>query len=325
MAVNKVAAAYLAYFAYIDDALETVLASDFVTLLASVPAGTANGPWRLCWGPAVNDGTLGYIAQGSDGTYALAFRGTDVDGSISGSFQNVLADANGFFLVPWLYPQQPGAPLQISAGINGALALAIGLTDPVTSVSLLDCLRGLAKTGTLDLMVTGHSLGGAIAIVATAWLNDQLPKVEPLNFSLWPQTFAAPTMWNAAFATSFAQTFTYYAAVNTSDIVPMGWANLSGVLATFPSPGPSLYDTDWWLYWTIDGVSKAIPTYTEVVPSDTDAFTVTPVANESWTVEAGAMHSMQFQYFPHATGSVAPPLPGTSRTGLARTRIAAPA
>jgi hypothetical protein len=228
-------------------------------------------------------------------------------------------------LVPWLYPQQPGAPLQISAGINGALALAIGLTDPVTSVSLLDYLRGLAKTGTLDLMVTGHSLGGAIAIVATAWLNDQLPKVEPLNFSLWPQTFAAPTMWNAAFATSFAQTFTYYAAVNTNDIVPMGWANLSGVLATFPSPGPSLYDTDWWLYWTIDGVTKAIPTYTEIVPSDADSFTVTPVANESWTAEAGVMHSMQFQYFPHATGSVAPPLPGTSRTGLARTRIAAPA
>jgi len=325
MALNKVAAAYLAYFAYIDDALETVLASDFVTLLASVPTGAANGPWRLCWGPAVNDGTLGYVAQGSDGTYALAFRGTDVDGSISGSFQNVLADANGFFLVPWLYPQQPGAPLQISAGINGALALAIGLTDPVTSVSLLDYLRGLAKTGTLDLMVTGHSLGGAIAIVATAWLNDQLPKVEPLNFSLWPQTFAAPTMWNAAFATSFAQNFTYYAAVNTNDIVPMGWANLSGVLATFPPPGPSLYDTDWWLYLAIEGVSNAIPTYTEIVPSDTDAFTVTPVANESWTVEAGAMHSMQFQYFPHATGSVAPPLPGTSRTGLARTRIAAPA
>jgi Lipase (class 3) len=325
MALNKIAAAYLAYFAYIDDALETALASDFVTLLASVPAGAANGPWRLCWGPTVNDGTLGYIAQGSDGTYALAFRGTDVDGSISGSFQNVLADANGFFLVPWLYPQQPGASLQISAGINGALALAIGLTDPVTSVSLLDYLRGLAKTGTLDLMVMGHSLGGAIAIVATAWLNDQLPKVEPLNFSLWPQTFAAPTMWNAAFATSFAQTFTYYAAVNTNDIVPMGWANLSGVLATFPSPGPSLYDTDWWLYLTIDGVSNAIPTYTEIVPSDADSFTVTPVANESWTAEAGAMHSMQFQYFPHATGSVAPPLPGTSRTGLARTRIAAPA
>jgi len=75
MAINKVAAAYLAYFAYIDDAMKTVLANDFVTLLASVPAGAANGPWKLCWGPAVNDGTLGYIAQGSDGTLCAGFPG----------------------------------------------------------------------------------------------------------------------------------------------------------------------------------------------------------------------------------------------------------
>jgi Lipase (class 3) len=324
VALNKVAAAYLAYFAYIDDALETVQASDFVTLLASIPAGAANGPWTLRWGPAANDGILGYVAQGADGSYALAFRGTDVDGSISGSFQNVLADANGFFLIPWLYPQQSGAPLQISAGINGALALAIGMTDPTTSISLLDYLRGVAKAGTLDLIVTGHSLAGALAIGATAWLHNQLPKVGTLSFSLWPHTFAAPTMWNAGFATNIAQTFTCYAAVNGNDIVPMGWADLNGVLATFPSPGPNLYDTDFWLYWTIDGVSKAIPTYTAIVPSDADTFTVTPVANESWTVEAGTMHSMQFQYFPHATGTAAPPLPGTTRTGLARTRVATP-
>ena len=102
---------------------------------------------------------------------------------------------------------------------------------------LLDFLRGLAKTGTLDLMVDGHSLGRCASIVATAWLNDQLPKFEPLKFSLWPQTFAAPSMWNQAFATNFARTFTYYAAVNTNDVVPMGWANLSGVLADFSSSG----------------------------------------------------------------------------------------
>ena len=29
----------------------------------------------------------------------------------------------------------------------------------------------------------------------------------------------------------------------------------------------------------------------------------------SWTTEAGTMHSMQYQYFPHATGVAAPPLP----------------
>ncbi|WP_375411018.1 hypothetical protein [uncultured Bradyrhizobium sp.] len=319
MAVNKVAAAYLAYFAYIDDALPVIPASDFKTLLAKVPAGAANGPWTLRWGPAVNDGILGYVAQGADGSYALAFRGTDVDGSISGSFTNVLADANGF-MIPWLYPQQPNAPLQISAGINSALALAIGLTDPVTGLSLLDYLRGLAKTGTLNLMVTGHSLGGAMAVVATAWLNDQLAKVAPLTFSLWPHTFAAPTMWNAGFATNFGNTFKYYAAVNTNDIVPMGWANLKGVLATFPAPGPDLYKTDWWLYDTIYVLSGTIPAYTQITPSDPDTFTVTPVSNPSWTSEAGAMHSMQYQYFPHATGTAAPPLPGTTMTGRPRTR-----
>jgi alpha-beta hydrolase superfamily lysophospholipase len=72
--------------------------------------------------------------------------------------------------------------LQISAGINGALALAIGLTDPATSLSLLDYLRGVAKAGALDLIVTGHSLGGAIAVVATAWLNNQLPKERAAEF-----------------------------------------------------------------------------------------------------------------------------------------------
>jgi Lipase (class 3) len=325
MAVNKVAAAYLAYFAYIDDALEVIPASDFKTFLANVPAGAANGPWKLCWGPAVNDGVLGYVAQGADGSYALAFRGTDVDGSISGAFENVLADADGFFLIPWLYPQQTGAPLTISAGINGALALAIGLTDPVTSLSLLDYLRGLAKTGPLDLMVTGHSLGAALAVVATAWLDDQLAKVEPLTFSLWPHTFACPTMWNDGFATNFGNTYTYYAATNTNDVVPMGWANLDGVLDTFPSPGPYLLWADPALYAAIDLLRKHIPTYTQITPNNADPFTAFPVRNDSWTAEAGAMHSMQYQYFPFATETAAPNLPGTTQTGRARTRRVEPA
>ena len=325
MALNKAAAAYLAYFAYIDDALEVIPASDFKNFLAQVPAGAANGPWKLCWGPAVNDGVLGYVAQGADGSYALAFRGTDVDGSISGAFENVLADADGFFLIPWLYPQQTGAPLTISAGINGALALAIGLTDPVTSLSLLDYLRGLAKTGPLDLMVTGHSLGAALVVVATAWLNDQLPKLEPLKFSLWPHTFACPTMWNDGFAANFGNTYTYYAATNTNDVVPMGWANLDGVLDTFPSPGPDLLWADPALYAAIDLLSKHIPTYTQITPNNADPFTAFPAANDSWTAEAGAMHSMQYQYFPFATGAVAPDLPGTTQTGRASTRRVEPA
>jgi Lipase (class 3) len=327
MNLNKTAAAYLAYFAYIDDALDTVNPSDFKTFLTQIPAGPANGPWQLRWGPAVNDGVLGYVAQGADGTFALAFRGTDVDGSIAGSFENVIADIDAFFLLPWLYPQQSGAPLQISAGVNQALALAIGMTDPTTNLSLLDYLRGIAKSGTLNLMVTGHSLGGALAIVATAWLYNQLPQIGPVKFTLLPHTFAAPTMWNAGFANYFATKFQqYYAAINTNDIVPMGWANLKKVLATYPPPGPSLYDTDYYsLYLPIEILSKTIPTYTEIVPSVSDSFTGSLVAGLSWTAEAGTMHSMQNQYFQHVIGKPGPKLPGTTKTGVARSRAVAPA
>ncbi len=335
MEPNKVAAAYLAYFAYIDDGQDTVLASDFVTWLAKIPAGPANGPWTLCWGPGVNNGTLGYVAKGQDGTYALAFRGTDVDGSLSTAFLNVLEDADGFVLVPWLYPQQPGAPLQISAGIDEALSLAIAMTDPASGLSLLDYLRGLAKTsGPLNLMVTGHSLGGALAVVATAWLQNQLPKLESLNFNLYPHTFAAPTMWNDGFATMFAETFKeYYAAVNTNDVVPMGWADLNTALGTYPWPYPSLEFTDalWYgaLYEAQQYIQKHNYDYTEIQPYDPQNRDSFPAQLDDsdwlWSTEAGQMHSMQNVYFYHVTGIVGPNLPNKGRTGVARPRRALPA
>lgn len=324
MALNKVAAAYLAYFAYIDDALETVQASDFRTMLGAVPAGAANGPWTLIWGPAVNDGILCYVALGADGTCGLGIRGTDTDTAITGAFQNFLADAEAFNFVPWLYSQNQTAALQVSAGTNQALSLLIAATDPATDVSLLDYLRSLATPGPLELIVAGHSLGGTLTVAVTAWLHDQLPKVGNATVSLWPHSFAAPTVWDDAFASWFGSAFAYYAAVNGNDIVPMAWNNLAGVLNTFPSPGPNLYDTNWVLYEGINAVRLVIPTFTPITPSNPDPFTATPVANESWTTEAGSMHSMQYQYFPHATGTAAPALPNTSTLGIARPRRAVP-
>ena len=91
---------------------------------------------------------------------------------------------------------------------------------------LLDYLRGLAAAAPLELIVTGHSLGAALAVAATGWLHDQLGKLGQVTFTLWPHTFAGPTTWNNVFATWFGTTFTYYKAVNTNDIVPMAWADL---------------------------------------------------------------------------------------------------
>jgi hypothetical protein len=324
MAFNKAAAAYLAYFAYIDDALETVQARDFAELLETIPPGAANGPWRLAWGPAVNDGVLGYVAQGADGSYGLAFRGINTDTSVTGSFANIIDDVAVVNFVPWIYPQQLISPLQLSAGTNDSLALAIALTDPSTDLSLLDFLRSVGKSSKLDLLVAGHSLGGALAVAVTGWLHDQLSKAGPIDVSLWPHTFAAPTVWNTKFAVWFGKTFRYYAAVNRNDIVPMAWNDLAAVLATFTAPGPSLWDADWVLYDAVVLFSLVIPTYTSINSSNPDLFTIAPAASKSWAAEAGRMHSMQLQYFPHATGMTAPILPNTGTLGVARPRAVAP-
>jgi len=155
MALNKTAAAYLAYFAYIDQALDTPNPADFSQLLGKVPAGAANGPWTLTWGPALNDGTLCYVAKGADGTYGVAFRGTNTDDEVTGWFQNIVEDGSAT-LVPWLY-SSASSTLEITTGTNIALALAAAATDPATGISLLDYLRGLAAAGPLELIVTGTS------------------------------------------------------------------------------------------------------------------------------------------------------------------------
>ena len=330
MAVNKVAAAYLAYGAYIDDALDIVQAGDFEEYLQKVPSGAANGPWDLTWGPNVNNGILAYIAQGADGSYGLAFRGTNTDTSVPGAFENFAVDLEAFNYVPWLYPQNANPAMALSAGANQALALAIGMTDPTTDFSLLDKLRELAASEPLELLVAGHSLGGVLTVAASAWLYNQLPKAGTVkNCSIWPHTFAAPTVWNPAFASWFQNTFSnqYYAAINSNDIVPMAWNNLSAILGTFSPPGPNLWQTKLTLWLAIDGArcviqENIIPPYTAIPP--TDLFSAPLEADVNWVQEAGWMHSMQYQYFLHATGTVAPPLPNTSTSGVARSRAAAP-
>ncbi len=319
MALNKTAAAYLAYFAYIDQALDTPNPSDFTALLSQVPAGAANGPWTLTWGPALNDGTLCYVARGADGTYGVAFRGTNTDDEVTGWFQDIVEDGSAT-LVPWLYPS--GGTMEITTGTNIALALAIGATDPTSGLSLLDYLRGLAAAAPLELIVTGHSLGAALAVAATGWLHDQLGKLGQVTFTLWPHTFAGPTTWNNVFATWFGTAFTYYTAVNTNDIVPMAWADLDTLLNTYPPPYPSLYTQEYWLYSLIWGLSWASGFYTDIAASDSDVFSATLASgNTTWFEEAGLMHSMAGQYFPHATNNTpAPPLPHTTVASAAKPR-----
>jgi hypothetical protein len=232
------AAVELAAIAYTDEVHSESRAHDIAKALQLIPTA-ANGPWTLVWGPGEVEGILGYVARANDGTtYALAFRGSLAELAAHEILDNWVLNAQTFRQVPWMYPH--GSDVKVSAGMNQALAYVTMLTDPATSKHLLDYLRSIiAQHGSLRLLVTGHSLGGALTQLASAWLYNQLVQTDKHpNVHITPLTFAAPSTGNQQFATLYERAFPdNYALVNTLDIVPLAWHNLDGIQHLYPRPG----------------------------------------------------------------------------------------
>jgi hypothetical protein len=293
------AAANLAEIAYIDEGDENDQKTAMIAALDALGAD-ANGPWTLRWGPATNDGVLALVAQGADGSYALAFRGSLLDDDAPGFFENWLADLSSLTMVPWMYPQSSQA--YVSSGMNGALSLAVALTDPSSDASLVDYLRGVASAsgGTLDLAVTGHSLGGALAALGSVWLADQLPKAQGVTAQIVPFTFAAPTVGDGNFAQLFDSLFSggAYGCVNTQDVVPMAWADVQGVIDSFGPEGETLEQYSFALWIAAEGVAAAIAgDYAPLTYSDPDPFAGPAISSTNdWATEAAIQHSMEDVY-----------------------------
>src|SRR5262245_24117236 len=199
--LNPYAAMSLAAITYDDQG--GTLAQQKVAMsadLSKLPASAA-GPWSLAWGPAANDGILAFVALDAAGTqYAVAIRGSLSDEDAPGFISNWFDDFDALAQAPWLYPQTVAGAL-ISSGMNDALCLLMGATDPATDLTLIDYLRTVLTGGSAQLMVTGHSLGGALTSLVAAWLRDQLPRTgQAANVAITPYTFAAPTAGNPGFA-----------------------------------------------------------------------------------------------------------------------------
>ena len=241
-AAQQRAALELAAIAYTDEVNPGTRVADITNALATaVPAG-AGSPWTLAWGPGEVEGILAYVARSSDkSTYALAFRGSLSQLTAHEFVDNWLANINTFRQVPWLFPQ--GGAVQISSGMNGALAYVTMLTDRTTNKHLLDFLRGVvASEKSLNLLVTGHSLGGALTQLASQWLYNQLVQTGHLaNVHITPMTFAAPTTGNQQFSALFQTTFPdNYACVNEHDIVPRAWWDFHALQSMYPRPGQTI-------------------------------------------------------------------------------------
>jgi hypothetical protein len=197
----------------------------------------------------------------------------------------------------------------IAAGSNDALALLIAATDPTTDSSPTDYLRqtAAASGGKLVLDVVGHSLGGDLATLASAWLVDQLPKTAKLQLTVTPYTFAAPTTGDQTFATLWNGLFgtSSYAAVDANDIVPMAWNQLWSVQATYgPQNGPTLWNYSASLWYLVGGAAEYVQnapiTYVPVTPSRLDRFTGPAfLPSYTWADCAAQQHGLLTSYVPH--------------------------
>jgi triacylglycerol lipase len=234
----------LAAIAYTDEGNLGAQHADMQKALQALAAWEL-GPWTLVWGPATNQGILAYVAQAANKTtYALAFRGSLSDYVAHDFLRNWLDnDADALKQVPFDYPASSGA--QISSGANASLGSIESLVDPITQQKLPAFIGGLAGNAAINLIITGHSLGGGLVQIASLWLYAQLAAATRAKITFLPCTFAAPTFGNQQFATLYETTFpNAYRAVNALDIVPMAFENLAGVQQAYPSPGQTLTEFD---------------------------------------------------------------------------------
>src|SRR5215471_9660528 len=308
-ALNPYAAMSLAAITY-DDEGGTLAEqkAQMSTDLSKLPA-SADGPWSLVWGPADNDGVLSFVALNAARTqYGVAIRGSLSDEDAPGFISNWFDDVDAFVQVPWLYPQTMSG-VSISSGINDSLCLLMGATDPATDLTLMDYLRSVLGTAGGNVMVSGHSLGGALTTVVAPWLYDQLPRTRQVaNVTITPYTFAAPTAGGPGFAAYYDSIFpTSYRCVNTLDIVPMGYENISDLMGMYPKPSQTLWDYSGVL-WLAVSVAQSYMQTNNIVYSQTnlggvgttDSFSGPPVSNLSYTAEAEAQHDHNV-YLQHVT------------------------
>lgn len=270
------------------------------TALGAIPA-SAMGPWTLQWGPVDNDGILAYVAISDDGsTYALAFRGSLTEDDAEGFVENWLADLDAIEFLPWMYPANGG---NVTDGMNDAFALAVAGCDPQRGLTLVDYFRELAQhAGSVPLIVTGHSLGGALANLFAGYLHDQIPKFGAAVPQMTPVTFAAPTVSDAIFKAWWDGLFAAgaYHAVNAWDIVPAAWGDLKAVLALYPPPVGSFQD------WAGTVAADALEAWADLrgwlfgILGGTIDANVTPAPEGAdWPSTAMAQHSMANVYLPY--------------------------
>jgi hypothetical protein len=208
------------------------------------------GKWEIVWGPiAVTYDTFYfpinamYLAQSGDdpSQYVLAVAGTN---PVS-LFDWLIEDALVSYQLPW--------PFDLSGDSKFALGTAIGLTIildnapsstlPGAGKTIREFLAGLSNKK-INLLVNGHSLGGALSPTLALWLkNTQILWDTLFQAKISSLPTAGPTPGNSAFAAYLTEKVPVTRTWNTLDIVPHAWEE--SLLAELPTLyAPTIPDDD---------------------------------------------------------------------------------
>lgn len=230
---------------------EETIRKHIIEDLAQMPASM--GTWEFAWGPGVLGGNLMYAARRkADGQVAMVIRGTTWS-----QLSNVLEDleVTCWEHAPWAGSKHAviaeGAAMGLRHLLNmSAPSFQDGQPSPQRTSALAFLKAEAQGVPGLKVVVTGHSLGGALASVLAPWLASQFASWSappPLRCC----TFAAPTAGNRAFAEATAPLYgaTGSRYFNQYDLVPRAWGALDTLRHLFPD-GPA---TPGW-FWAIADV-----------------------------------------------------------------------
>lgn len=217
--------------------------------------GDVPGTWTLDWGPAITTHLLSwkanllFAASYRDPASnlpifsAVVIRGTDTSAGFLGVLTQMKEDLEPGCQLAW--PSGTGAcatseesfsetPYMARGTFKGFNDL-IGLqgvnhsTQAKQTVAefLAELLPAYADAGApLPLIVTGHSLGGCQTSPMALYVNSRAAAQS--GVTVVPNSFAAPTAGNQAFADLYLSTFPNARRwFNTFDLVPMGFAGLA--------------------------------------------------------------------------------------------------
>lgn len=222
----------LASLAYVNENNPAYMKDSLKIQLAKTNYAT-QGKWVLDWGPALSPdgGNMMYAVKDTTVfpyNYAIAVRGTDWCFPF-----NWKEDIGAIEFDPYPYG---GTDDSISHGAMVGLNYLLNMTDSATGKSLITYLNTLPNNNTdstfSSMFITGHSLGGMLATVLSAWFVD-VGYTSKLDLTSY--TFAAPSAGNEQFVQHYANIFTTagaesYRVVNPNDLVPYFYGDIADVI-----------------------------------------------------------------------------------------------